>query len=305
MVYLLTPNLLRIGRGPTCSLPEPILRDDPHEVRYVTPEATWNRDAAGRLKHPAGPRRRRKVLNRLLEHPLIKRVSFEEYRQKVRHVYDGPQGAMLATCSLLSLHSPLGERLFRERKFDLRGAQHILDVGSGAGQLARHLLKYADPESRITCFDLSHEMLRRAHAPAEEPRPRFVVADLTRLPFPDATFDCVTCGYVLEHLPDARLGLERAGPGDDARGADAAADHGGQFFGRVDEPASGAAAPTIARNWPGFAKDWACTGTRNSGIREMHKVLRAGGICVELVKALSRRPKSSRLSSRPGEFSHS
>ena len=124
------------------------------------------------------------MFNRLLEHPLIKRVSFEEYRQKVRHVYDGPQGAILATCSMLSLHSPLGERLFRERKFDLRGAKHILDVGSGAGQLVRHLLKYSDPETRITCFDLSHEMLRRARNRLKTFRPQFVVADLTQLPFP-------------------------------------------------------------------------------------------------------------------------
>ena len=56
------------------------------------------------------------------------------------------QGAMLATCSMLSLHTAFGERLFRERKFDLRGARRILDVGSGAGQLAKHVLKYADPE---------------------------------------------------------------------------------------------------------------------------------------------------------------
>ena len=135
----------------------------------------------------AWPRQRQQpVLNRLLEHRLIRRVSFEEYREKVRDVYDGPQGAMLATCSMISLHTPLGARLFRERKFDLRGARHILDVGSGAGQIAKHLIKYADPEAEITCFDLSHEMLRRARNRLKSDRPRFVVADLTRLPFADA-----------------------------------------------------------------------------------------------------------------------
>ena len=82
--------------------------------------------------------------------------------------------------SLLSLHIPLGARMFRERKFDLRGARSILDVGSGAGQIAKHLVKYSDPEAEITCFDLSHEMLRRARHRLKSDRPRFVVADLTR-----------------------------------------------------------------------------------------------------------------------------
>jgi len=49
---------------------------------------------------------------------------------------------VLATCSMLSLHTALGRRLFHERKFDLRGARQILDVGSGAGQIAKHLLRY-------------------------------------------------------------------------------------------------------------------------------------------------------------------
>ena len=65
---------------------------------------------------------RRNVFNKLVEHNLIRRVSYQEYREKVRNVYSGPEGAILATCSRLSLHMPLGERMFRERKFDLHGA---------------------------------------------------------------------------------------------------------------------------------------------------------------------------------------
>src|SRR4029077_15388858 len=102
------------------------------------------------------------AINRLVENDLIRRVSYDEYRAKVKNAYSGPKGAMLATCSMLSLHIPLGERLFRTRRFDLRGMKSILDVGSGAGQIAKHLLKYSDPGAQVTCIDLSHRMLRRA-----------------------------------------------------------------------------------------------------------------------------------------------
>ena len=249
-----------------------MLRHKPMELRRV-----------GVRNRPGGPRRKEKVLNRILEHPLIRRVSYEEYRNKVRHVYDGPQGAILAACSLLSLHTTLGARLFRERRFDLRGAQNILDVGSGAGQLVRHVLKYADAESRITCFDLSHEMLLRARHRLRSLRPRFLAADLTRLPFPDGSFDCVTCGYVLEHLPDPRLGLSE--------------------LARVMMPGARMLLLTTEDNFSGAwtSRVWCCRTYNRKELRRicealglewrqelwytrMHKVLRAGGICAELVK---------------------
>lgn len=249
----------------------------------MSPKRIVAKEHASRLKRPSGPGRQKKTLNQIIEHRLIKRVSFEEYREKVRNVYDGPQGAMLAACSILSLHSPLGERLFRERKFDLRGARNILDVGSGAGQIARHLLRYADPQSSLTCSDLSQEMLRRAKHRLRSDRPRYVVADLTRLPFPDAAFDCVTCGYVLEHLPDAKLGLSE--------------------LSRVMTSGARMLLLTTEDNFSGAwtSRLWCCrTYNRRDlsriceglGLRwrqelwftRMHKVLRAGGICVELIK---------------------
>jgi ubiquinone/menaquinone biosynthesis C-methylase UbiE len=236
-------------------------------------------------KHvPGSSERPKPVLNRLLEHRLIGRVSLEEYQEKVRDVYDGPQGALLATCSLLSLHTPLGARLFRERKFDLRGARNILDVGSGAGQIAKHLVKYSDREAEITCFDLSHEMLRRARNRLKSSRPRFVVADLTRLPFADASFDCVTCGYVLEHLPDAGVGLAELSR---------VMVRGGRMLLLATED-------TFSGAWT--SRMWCCRTYNRQELAQicekvglnwhrelwftpMHKVLRAGGICVELVKA--------------------
>jgi ubiquinone/menaquinone biosynthesis C-methylase UbiE len=236
-------------------------------------------------KEKSPPRRRRKsVINHLLEDKLIQRVSYDEYRAKVRDVYAGPKGAILATCSFLSLHKPLGERLLRERKFDLGGCREILDVGSGAGQIAGHLIKYADSEARITCFDLSPEMLRRARKLLRSDRPRYLVADLSRLPFPADSFDCVTCGYVLEHLPDPRTGLAEL-----AR----VMVPGGKMLLLTTEDSFGGA-------WT--SRIWCCrTYNRQELLRtcrelglmprkelwftQVHKLFRAGGICVELVKA--------------------
>ncbi|MBI3839984.1 MAG: class I SAM-dependent methyltransferase [Planctomycetia bacterium] len=234
-------------------------------------------------KKKSGATRRKKIIHKLVENDLINRVSYEQYREKVRDVYGGPQGAILATCSLLSLHVHLGDRLLRERRFDLRGAKNILDVGSGAGQIAKHLLKYADSDAGITCCDLSPEMLRRARTRLKSAVPHHVAADLCRLPFADESFDCVTCGYVLEHLPDARPGLAE--------------------LSRVMQPGGRMLLLTTEDSFSGAwtSRFWCCrTYNRQELFRtshelgliwkkelwftRMHKLLRAGGICVEIEK---------------------
>ena len=226
---------------------------------------------------------RRKSLHKLISSDLIGRVSEEEYRTKVKRVYGGPKGALLTTASMLSLHLPLGERLFRSRKFDLRGLRSILDVGSGAGQIARHLLKYSDPEAKITCTDLSHPMLRRARHRMKLRKSEFVTADLTRLPFADGSFDCITCGYVLEHLSDPQPGL--------AEMARVLRTGGRMLLLTTEDSFSGA--------WT--SRLWYCrTYNRQELLRycrelrleckqelwftKMHKAIRAGGICIEIEK---------------------
>lgn len=222
-------------------------------------------------------------IKRLVEDDLIRRVSYDEYREKVKDVYGGPKGAMLATASMLSLHIPLGKRLFRNRKFDLRGMKSILDVGSGAGQIVQHLLDYADVDARITGVDLSHQMLRRARQRLHSDRPVFITADLSALPFPNASFDGITCGYVLEHLPDPRVGL-----GEMAR----VLTTGGRMFLLATED-------TFSGAWT--SRLWCCQTYNRRELKtlceslnlrwknelwftRMHQAMRAGGICVEIEK---------------------
>lgn len=228
-------------------------------------------------------RKRFASFRRLVEDDTIRRVSLDEYQAKVKDVYGGPQGAMLAVASTVSLHLPLTERLFRSRKFDLRGMESILDVGSGAGQLAQHVIKYGDRGARVTCMDLSQPMLRRARNRLKGGDPAYIAADLSCLPFADESFDGVTCGYVLEHLPDPSVGL-----GELARVMRRGAR---MFLLTTEDSFSGA--------WT--SRIWCCQTYNRKELKRLceslnlkwknelwftglHRAMRAGGICVEIEK---------------------
>jgi ubiquinone/menaquinone biosynthesis C-methylase UbiE len=224
------------------------------------------------------------ALKEVVKNDLIDRVSPDEYRDKIKGVYGGPQGALLATASRISLHIRMGRRLIGSRQFDIRGMRSILDIGSGAGQLAGHLLTYADPAARITCIDLSQNMLLRARRRLRSNRPAYVAADLSCLPFADNSFDGATCGYVIEHVPDTKAGLSE--------------------IARVLRPGGRllllATEDTFSGAWT--SRIWCCRTINRADLRElcesvglywrkelwftpMHRALRAGGICVDIERA--------------------
>lgn len=136
-----------------------------------------------------------------------KHLSFSDYRRWVRSHYDGLPGALTAVTGVINGHELLAGRLFSPKAFDVRGCKRLLDAACGNGRYTRCLLHRADPDATITAFDLSPGMLKRARKRVASPRVTFAAADLTRLPYAEATFDAVVCGWVLEHLSDPRDGL--------------------------------------------------------------------------------------------------
>jgi ubiquinone/menaquinone biosynthesis C-methylase UbiE len=221
------------------------------------------------------------TIKRVVENDLIDRVSPDEYKNRIKDVYGGRQGAFLATASRISLHIKLGRKLIGGRQFDIRGMKSILDIGSGAGQLAGHLLRYSDPDARITCIDLSHNMLCRARRRLHNDRPAYVAADVNALPFADASFDGATCGYVIEHVPDTSGGLAEI-----AR----VLKRGARMLVLATED-------TFSGAWT--SRIWCCRTINRADLRRMceaaglrwrkelwpspmHRALRAGGIVVEL-----------------------
>jgi SAM-dependent methyltransferase len=80
----------------------------------------------------------------------------------------------------------------------LAGRRHVLDVGTGEGQLARHLLAHG--VERVTGLDPTVNQLREAVARGGGAR--YVRGDAVRMPFADASFDGVLACLVFEHIAE-------------------------------------------------------------------------------------------------------
>jgi SAM-dependent methyltransferase len=133
--------------------------------------------------------------------------AFDDYRRFVRKHYDGFPGKLTAFTGVVTGHDTLAGRLFSADGFDVRGCKRILDAACGNGRYTRFVLRQADRDAMVTGFDYSQGMLRRARHRLKHTRATHVAADITRLPYLDASFDAIICGWVLEHLPDPRPGL--------------------------------------------------------------------------------------------------
>jgi ubiquinone/menaquinone biosynthesis C-methylase UbiE len=148
-----------------------------------------------------------KGLKGAIESKKLRRQNFADYRRFIQNHYDGFAGKLTSFTGLVTGHEALAGRLIHPRAFDVRQSRRILDAGCGNGRYSKYLLRWAPADALITSFDLSQTMLKRSRRRLKSERVSHVAADLTRLPYPDSFFDAAVCGWVLEHLPDPRLGL--------------------------------------------------------------------------------------------------
>lgn len=96
------------------------------------------------------------------------------------------------------------EEILRWQQFRGPRAYRALDVGCGTGTLLMMLAR--DPRAeRLVGLDYSPSMIRRLAAKIAQSeaagRVHGVVADSERLPFPDRSFDVITCCNSFHHYP--------------------------------------------------------------------------------------------------------
>jgi demethylmenaquinone methyltransferase / 2-methoxy-6-polyprenyl-1,4-benzoquinol methylase len=86
------------------------------------------------------------------------------------------------------------------RLANLRPGSRILDIGAGTGDLTREALRQ-QPEAQVVAADFTLEMMRTGQKNGVLP---FVAADALRLPFAEAAFDAVVCGFLLRNVANLR-----------------------------------------------------------------------------------------------------
>ena len=129
-----------------------------------------------------------------------------------RHAHGG-EDAVIRWAGLYDLALRLWWRRGRRWRDGLLGVldpqpgQRVLDVGSGTGRLAFALADRVGPGGSVAGVDAASEMVARANKNNRRRRRpvTFTTARAQQLPFPEESFDAVTCTLALHHVaPDDR-----------------------------------------------------------------------------------------------------
>lgn len=96
------------------------------------------------------------------------------------------------------------------RQAKLQAGSHLLDLGTGTGDLAREALKQ-QPDAKVTAADFTLEMMRVGQRQTLEQGLNgslpWSAADALNLPFGDKTFDAVVSGFLMRNVGDIQRAL--------------------------------------------------------------------------------------------------
>lgn len=127
-------------------------------------------------------------------------LSASEETEKLRQIQQN-FGAVAAAYVTSKVHASGPDLVWLVESAALRGNESVLDVATGGGHTAFALAPYA---AEIVALDLTRPMLEVAQQEASArglQNIRYIEGDAQTLPFPDASFDVVTCRHAPHHFP--------------------------------------------------------------------------------------------------------
>jgi demethylmenaquinone methyltransferase/2-methoxy-6-polyprenyl-1,4-benzoquinol methylase len=141
----------------------------------------------------------------------FERVPWAEKAERVRAVFSSVAGRYDVMNDLMSFGVHRLWKQFTLSLTGLREGQSALDVAGGTGDLTRGLARQVGKSGRVVLSDINPSMLEAGrdrlldlgHAGNVE----YLVADAERLPFEEASFDCVTIGFGLRNVTDKAAAL--------------------------------------------------------------------------------------------------
>jgi demethylmenaquinone methyltransferase/2-methoxy-6-polyprenyl-1,4-benzoquinol methylase len=141
----------------------------------------------------------------------FQQVPLREKARRVRAVFDSVAGRYDLMNDLMSAGAHRLWKQFMLSLTGLRPGDRALDIAAGTGDIAAGLARQVGPSGRVVLADINANMLQhgrdRLTDRALVANVQYVQADAERLPFPDASFDCVTIGFGLRNVTDKAAAL--------------------------------------------------------------------------------------------------
>ena len=142
----------------------------------------------------------------------FEQVARGEKAERVRSVFSSVAPKYDLMNDLMSFGAHRLWKRFTISLTGLRLGQRALDVAGGTGDLAAGMLGQVGKSGHVVLSDVNQSMLEigrdRLLDLGLAGNVECVVADAERLPFPDASFDCVTIGFGLRNVTDKAAALK-------------------------------------------------------------------------------------------------
>ena len=138
-------------------------------------------------------------------------VPVAEKAKRVRAVFESVAGNYDLMNDLMSGGAHRWWKRFTLLQTGLRPGQRALDVAGGTGDIAAGMANQVGDTGLVVLTDINEAMLGEGRDALIDRglfgNVRFSLANAEKLPFPDASFDCVTIGFGLRNVTDKDAAL--------------------------------------------------------------------------------------------------